>query len=105
MGQDTERRSAPERMEAALAAVRRRGSAVSVCGFGPDEQGRARFGGVVRAQMMTVYGVQLPRRLDRVVDEAAVLRLTPEDCVAAIGEAFRLRPLPIRRQPSKSSAS
>ncbi|WP_313443807.1 hypothetical protein [Brevundimonas sp.] len=47
--------------------------------------------------MTTVYGVQLPRRLGRVVEEAAVLRLTPEECVAAIGEAFKLRPLPVRR--------
>lgn len=84
---------------------RRKGGTVSVSGFGPDEQGRAAFGGVVRAQMMAVYGVQLPLRLERVVDEAAVLRLAPEDCVAAIGEAFSLRPLPVRRQGSKSSES
>ncbi|GEM_PF-7069909 len=97
MGQDAERKSPPGRVEAALAAVRRTGSRVGVGGCSPDEFGRAAFGGVVRAQMTTVYGVQLPRRLGRVVEEAAVLRLTPEECVAAIGEAFKLRPLPVRR--------
>ena len=69
-------------------------SAGAVC---LDEMERAAYGSVVRAALMTIYGVPAPARLDRVIAEAAVVRMPVERCVASIGEAFDLQPLPERR--------
>lgn len=62
-----------------------------------DELERAAYGSVVRTALMTIYGVPAPARLDRVIAEAAVVRMPADRCVAFIGEAFDLQPLPERR--------
>ena len=62
-----------------------------------DEAERAAYRSVVRTALMTTYGVPAPARLDRVIAEAALLRMPTERCVAFIGEAFDLHPLPERR--------
>ena len=62
-----------------------------------DEVERAAYRSAVRTALMTTYGVPATARLDRVIAEAAVLRMPTERCVAFIGEAFDLQPLPERR--------
>lgn len=81
----------------ALAAVRRRGGAVVLEPARLDEVARSAYGNEVRAGLLAGYGVSTPRRLDRVIAEAAVARLSADVCVEVIAEAFDLRRLPERR--------
>ncbi|WP_313552975.1 hypothetical protein [Brevundimonas sp.] len=62
-----------------------------------DEASRDAYGGAVRAGLLSGYGVLAPARLDRVIAEAAVARLSAERCIEVIAEHFDLRRLPERR--------
>lgn len=98
MGQDLGSTEAGGPMATALAAVRNwTNDAVSPLNPVLDETSRAEYGFAVRARLLAVYGVPAPARLDRVIAEAAVIRMPAEQCVAFIGDAFNLSPLPERR--------
>lgn len=96
MSEDLGPRGLDRRMAAALAVVRREGTA-SVDRSDWDEAARDAYGGEVRAGLLSGYGVPAPARLDRVIAVAAVARLPAARCVEVIAEAFDLHPLPERR--------
>lgn len=58
---------------------------------------RTAYASEVCATLFRTYGVAAPRKLDRLIAEAWVLRRSAVECVDAIGTTFRLTPLPIRR--------
>lgn len=71
-----------------------------------EPMNEARQGGYlaeVRAGLLQTFGVPAPEGLDRLILAAGVCSLSPERCVAFLGDHFELEPLPPRIQSKPRS--